>query len=311
MLGAILTRPHEIELVDLAVEAPGAGQVRIHVEQCGVCASDLDLWEGRGQEPLPAAIGHEVAGTVEQVGVDVDGLGVGDRVAAWVQGGGFAEAITVAEGACVRVDEEVRYPAVAEPLACVINSVELAAPAMGDDVTIVGAGYMGNLVALVSQHKGPRSVTVIDRRPDALDRARRLTPANVVDTLDRAPSELAAELSSSDVTYEVTGTQAGLDLATEITRMGGKLCIVGYHLGGTRSIPMARWNWMAFHVVNAHFRDPEVIIRGMRAGMRLVNAGVLNVDSLISHQLPLSRISDAFELAHEKPAGFCKVVIEP
>jgi threonine dehydrogenase-like Zn-dependent dehydrogenase len=308
---ALLTQPHEIELVDRPLQAASAGQVTIRIEQCGVCASDLELWEGRGQEPFPVAIGHEVAGTIAQLGPGVSGLTVGDRVAAWVEGGGFAEAITVAADMCVPVDAEVAYPAVAEPLACVVNAIELAAPALGDDVAIVGAGYMGNLLQLVSQHKGPRSITVLDRRIDALERARHLTSATVVDTRDRSPREVSAQLAPADVTYEVTGTQAGLELAAALTRMDGKLCIVGYHLGGTRQVDLARWNWMAFQLVNAHFRDLNTIMRGMRAGLRLVNAGALDVDALVTDRLTLDRITDAFQLAAEKPEGFCKAVIVP
>lgn len=311
MRAALLTSPHRIEVVERPARAPAVGEVRVSIGQCGICTSDLDLFAGRGQEPLPAAIGHEVAGTVTELGPEVQGLRVGDRVAAWVEEGGFAEEINVAERFCVRVDDRLSYPAVAEPLACVVNAVELAAPALGDDVAIIGAGYMGNLVQMVSGLKGPRSIAVIDMRPDALERASRLSPIKVVNSHDRSAAAVAAELGSADVTYEVTGTQSGLELATELTRTGGKLCIVGYHLGGERTVPLARWNWMAFTIVNAHFREPGQIMRGMRAGMRLVDAGLLDVSPLVSHTAGLDAIADAFELARQKPAGFCKAVIEP
>jgi threonine dehydrogenase-like Zn-dependent dehydrogenase len=93
--------------------------------------------------------------------------------------------------------------------------------------------------------------------------------------------------------------------------MSGKLCIVGYHQGGTRAIPLGDWNWMAFELINAHFRDIDTIMRGMRRGMRLVNAGVLDVSSLVTGAYPLGRIADAFATAAAKPDGFVKAVIEP
>jgi len=93
--------------------------------------------------------------------------------------------------------------------------------------------------------------------------------------------------------------------------MSGKLCIVGYHQGGTRTIPLAHWNWMAFEIVNAHFREVDTIMRGMRAGMRLVNAGVLDVSSLVTGTYPLGRIAEAFEVATAKPNGFVKAIVEP
>ena len=251
MKAALLTEPFRIALVDRELAPLGPQQVRLRVDQCGICTSELDLWTGKAVEQLPAAIGHEVAGIVEEVGADVTTLRAGDRVAAWVEGGGFAEAAVVEERFCIPVAAGVTYAAVAEPLACIVNSVELAAPALADDIVIIGAGYMGNLLQLVSALKGPRTVTVADIRPDALERARSLGATRVVDTARESLADAVREVTDgrgADVTYEVTGTGPGLALAGEVTRMSGKLCIVGYHQGGERSIPLATWNWMAFEL---------------------------------------------------------------
>ena len=178
---------------------------------------------GEGAGALPAAIGHEVAGTIEQIGERVKNASVGDRVAAWVEGGGFAEAVIAMSQRCVAVDRQLSYPAVAEPLSCVVNAVELASPSLGDDVVIIGAGFMGNLVQVVTQLKGPRSVTVVDLRSDRLRHAERLGATRTVHIASESLAAVVAELRNdpgSDVTYEVTGTQGGLDLAGEVTRMG-------------------------------------------------------------------------------------------
>ena len=68
---------------------------------------------------------------------------------------------------------------------------------------------------------------------------------------------------------------------------------------------------MAFELVNAHFRDIDTIMRGMRAGMRLVNAGVLDVAPLVTDTFGLGEIEAAFQRATAKPDGFVKAVIEP
>ena len=124
-------------------------------------------------------------------------------------------------------------------------------------------------------------------------------------------SGVEIEGRGADLTYEVTGNEHGLAAAGAVTRMSGKVCIVGYHQGGPRSIPLGHWNWMAFEVINAHFRDKETIMRGMWAGMALVDAGVLQVGSLVSERYPLDRIGGAFTTAAARPAGFVKAVIEP
>jgi L-iditol 2-dehydrogenase len=314
MRAALLTQPFQIDIVDRELPSVSGSMVRVRVLQCGVCTSELDMWSGRAAEKLPVALGHEVAGVVKEIGEDVATVKVADRVAVWVQGGGFAEEVVVEERYCVAVADGVAYPAVAEPLACVVNAVELAAPALADDVVIIGAGYMGNLIQMVTALKGPRTITVADVREDALARATELGATRVVDTSTQSLPRVVEEITDgrgADVTYEVTGIEQGLVLAGEVTRMSGKLCIVGYHQGGTRSIPLADWNWMAFDLVNAHFRDIDTIMRGMRTGMRLVNAGVLDAAQLVTGSFSLDEIGRAFETAAAKPDGFVKAVVEP
>jgi threonine dehydrogenase-like Zn-dependent dehydrogenase len=311
---AVLTAPRTIELVDTEVPPVGPGQARLRILQCGVCTSELDLWTGRDPAALPTRIGHEIAGVVEETGPGVSGLAPGQRVAAWVPGGGFAEQAVVEERFCVPVAPHVTFPAVAEPLACVVNAVELAAPALADDVVIIGAGFMGALVQMVTGLKGPRTVTVADLRNDALDRAGKLGATRVVNTATESLADAVGEVTDgigADLSYEITGVSEGLRAAGEVTRMSGKVCVVAYHQGGTREIPLGRWNWMAFHIVNAHFRDIDTIMRGMRAGMRLVNAGILDVAGLMTHTFPLADIAEAFEVASARPEHFVKAVVEP
>jgi threonine dehydrogenase-like Zn-dependent dehydrogenase len=314
MKAALLMAPFQVELVERTLAAPSAGQVRVRVQQCGLCTSEIDLWLGKDPRKLPAAIGHEIAGIVEELGPEVTSLAVGNRVVAWIHEGGFAEALNVEARYCIPVSPHLAYPAVAEPLACVVNAVELASPALADDVVIIGAGYMGNLLQLVSTLKGSRTITVADVRPDALERASQLGATRVVNTESESLSDVVREMTDgrgADLTYEVTGVNPGLDLASDVTRMSGKLCIVGYHQGESRTVDLARWNWMAFTIVNAHFRSIDTIMAGMRTGMRLVNDGILDVAPLMSSVYPLSAIATAFETATEKPQGFVKAVIEP
>jgi L-iditol 2-dehydrogenase len=314
MRAAILTDPYHIDLVDRALPRLGPTQARVRITQCGVCTSEIDLWTGKAPDHLPAAIGHELAGVVEEIGEQVRTVAIGDHVAAWVDGGGFADEVVVEERFCVPVEPGLRFPAVAEPMACVVNAVELAAPRLADDVVIIGGGFMGNLVQLVTGLKGPRSLTVADVRPEALSRAAKLGATHTVDPSSESLEALVNEITDgrgADVVYEVTGVDAGLELAGKVTRMSGKLCIVGYHQGLPRSIPLGHWNWMAFEIVNAHFRDIDTIMRGMHAGMRLVNAGVLDPSSLVTNAYPLDRISEAFEAATEKRGGFVKAIVEP
>jgi threonine dehydrogenase-like Zn-dependent dehydrogenase len=202
--------------------------------------------------------------------------------------------------------------ALAEPLACAVNAVERAAPALGDDVVIIGAGFMGNLVQMLVQLTGPRAVIVADTRPDALERARRLGATGTVDVRHESlPDAVRAvtEEEGADVSFEVTGVQPALDALGEVTRMSGKVVIVGFHQGGDRTIPLGLWNWLAFDVVNAHFRDVDTIMAGMRTGMRLLTSERLSLADLVTHRFGLDDVNDAFAVAVEKPPGFVKATV--
>jgi threonine dehydrogenase-like Zn-dependent dehydrogenase len=288
-------------------------QVLLRIAACGVCTSELDLWEGRaGTGMFPKAIGHEVSGIVERTGAEVTDLKVGDRVAAWAPGRGYAEYTAVKAGYCFDADALPLYLALGEPLACAVNAVERADPQLADDVVIVGAGFMGNLVQKLVQLRGPSNVIVADTRPDALERASRIGATRTVDVRSDSLSEVVRGMTDgrgADIAFEVTGAQGGLDAAGEVTRMEGTLAIVGYHQGGTREIPLGRWNWLAFRIANCHFRDVDTILHGMRTGMRLLRSGQITMDDLVSHRFPIEEIGQAFQTAHDKPPGFVKSVV--
>jgi L-iditol 2-dehydrogenase len=309
---AVLQEPRRFEIVEEPVPQIAPDEVLVKSAACGVCASELDTWEGRGSSPFPLFPGHEVSGTVVRVGEEVTGLREGDPVAVWATGRGFAEYVAVKGEYCRPAGGVPVEEALAEPVACAANAVELADVRVGDDVVVIGAGFMGNLVQQLVQLRGARHVVVADTRADALVRAGKLGATRTVDVTRESLEAVVAEVTEgvgADITFEVTGAQAALRVVGEVTRMSGKIAIVGYHQGGLREIPLAQWNWMAFQIVNAHFRDVGIIMRGMSVGMRLLRSGKLSLEGLVSHRFGLEDINEAFATAVEKPEGFVKATV--
>jgi 2-desacetyl-2-hydroxyethyl bacteriochlorophyllide A dehydrogenase len=310
---AILRAPRAFDIVDEPVPQIADDEVLVRVAYCGVCTSELDMWTGEaGSSVFPRFPGHEVSGVVERAGAQVSRFKPGDKVGVWVTGRGFAEYVAVKAEYCLPAGDVPLDLALAEPLACAVNTVELANISLSDDVVIVGAGFMGNLVHKLVELQGPRHLIVADTRVDALNRAQQLGATRVVNVKDESLSEVVKQLTDgrgADVTFEVTGAQAPLLMLGDVTRMSGKVVIVGYHQGGRREIPLAQWNWMAFQVLNAHFREETTIMRGMRIGMRLLTSGRLKLDGLVTHRFALPEINKAFEIAHTKPAGFVKSTV--
>jgi L-iditol 2-dehydrogenase len=312
---AVLNGPERFDLVEEPVPAIAPDEVLLKVAACGVCASELDMF--RGQSELityPWQPGHEVSGVVEQAGGQVDTLARGDAVAAWVTTRGYADYVAVKAAYCFPSGSVPLEEALGEPMACVVNAVELADVAPGDDVVIIGAGFMGHLVQQVVQLRGPRQVIVADTRDDALKMAEALGATRTVNVLRDSLVDAVADATQgrgADVSFEVTGVQQPLDVIGEVTRMSGTVVLAGYHQGPSRTLPLAEWNWMAFRIANAHFRDVGVIIRGMERGMRLLTSGRIFMGGLVTHRYPLEEIGAAFEAAIEKPEGFVKATVMP
>ena len=307
---AVLRSRQAFEIEDVPVPSIRPDEVLVEVIVSGVCASELEPWLD-GPE-APRHLGHEVSGIVADIGAEVTNLSVGDRVGVWVTERGFAEYVAVRAAYCFPTGDGPLNEALAEPLACAVNAVELADPRLGDDVLVIGAGFMGNLVQRLTALRGPRRLIVADTRADALERALRAGATDVVDVTKGSLPQAVSALTDGrgvDLTFECTGTQPALATCGDTTRMSGKIAIVGFHQGQAREIPLASWNWMAFTILNAHFRDVDTIMRGMEVGMRLVSSGVLPMSGLVSHRFPLEQINEAFATLRDKPDGFVKAVI--
>ena len=94
------------------------------------------MWSGESDHEFPIRVGHEVSGIVERVGRDVSSVRPGDRVAVWVTEGGFSEYVAVEEGFCLPALDMPLELALAEPVACAVNAVDLAGVRLGDDVRV-------------------------------------------------------------------------------------------------------------------------------------------------------------------------------
>jgi L-iditol 2-dehydrogenase len=313
---AVLTGPGRFEIEDVPAPMPGRGELLVAVAACGVCASELEAWTGRSSPTYPLRLGHEVSGTVLDVGPGVVGFTAGDPVGVWVTAAGFGEQVVVPAEAAFPAAGVPLDTVLAEPLACAVNAVDLADVRLADDVVLVGAGFMGHLVQQLVQLRGPRRVIVADTRRDALERAVRLGATHTVDVGKQRLPDVVAELTEgrlADVTFECTGSPSAVATIGDVTRMSGKLVLVGFHQGPPREIPLGYWNWMAYDIRNAHFRDVTRILSGMRTGMRLLNDGVVDLAPHVTHRFELADIGAAFDTAVAKPDGFVKatVVVDP
>src|SRR3954452_627885 len=182
MRAAVVTGPGQIRLDAIRRPEPGPGQVRIRLEGCGVCASNLTPWAGPEwmQFPTePGALGHEGWGVVDAVGNGVEGLSVGDRVAALSYKSYAEYDVADADAVVLLPDSLAGQPFPGEPLGCAMNIFRRSRIEPGQTVAIVGIGFLGALLTRLASQAGAR-VLAISRRPCSLDAAQRFGASEVI-----------------------------------------------------------------------------------------------------------------------------------
>jgi threonine dehydrogenase-like Zn-dependent dehydrogenase len=315
MGAAILTGPGQVEVRQVARPEPGPGQVRLRLEGCGVCASNLTPWAGPEwmQYPTePGALGHEAWGHVDALGEGVEGLSVGDRVAA-LSYKSYAEYDLADAEAVIRLPDALAgQPFPGEPLGCAMNIFHRSDIQAGQTVAIIGIGFLGAILTKLATDAGAR-VIAISRRPFSLDLARRMGAAEVIPMEDHsAIVEKVKELTDGtfcDRVIEAVGKQWPLDLAAELTRERGRLIVAGYHQDGPRQVNMWLWNWRGIDVINAHERDPKIYMQGLREAVEAIASGRLDPSVLYTHTYPLEKLDEALNATRDRPDGFLKALV--
>jgi len=153
-------------------------------------------------------------------------------------------------------------------------------------------------------------VFAISRRRSSLALAEKFGASVTIETARaRETIKFLTQQRGCDCVIEAAGTQASLDLATELTSERGRLVIAGYHQDGPRTVDMQTWNWRGLDVINAHEREPQVYVAGMRGAIEAIEAGVMNPLPLYTHKFSLAELPRAFETIAECPEGFVKALI--
>jgi 2-desacetyl-2-hydroxyethyl bacteriochlorophyllide A dehydrogenase len=312
---AVVSAPGRVDLRMLEFREPAAGELRVQIEGCGVCASNLPIWEGKPwfEYPFePGAPGHEAWGRVDKIGEGVRDFAAGDRVAL-LSSHAFAEYDFAPPSEVVRLPASVdnlAFPA--EPLGCAINIFKRALIRSGETVAIVGVGFLGTLLTQLATNAGAR-VLALSHRRSSLKLAEQFGASALIEIDDdQRAVENVKQLTNGhgcECVIEAAGTQGSLDLASELTAERGRLVIAGYHQDGPRQVKMQLWNWRGIDIINAHERDPRVYVAGMRDAIAALESGVMDPRPLYTHSFPLKELSRAFETLESSPEGFVKALV--
>ena len=324
--------PKDLQIAEISVAEPAAGEVLVNVGAGGICGSDLHYFNHGGFGTVrirePMVLGHEVAGYVQEVGAGVSEVKPGDRIAInpsrpcghceyckraqfnqclnmrfygsampfpHIQGA-FASQLVVTESQCELVggDVSIHHAALAEPLSVALHGVSRAGSLAGKHVLITGCGPIGALCVVAARYLGALSVTVTDLVDEALNVATALGADQVINVRDSDALETFKEDKGwFDVVIEASGTPAALASALEVTRPRGIIVQLG--LGGDIALPM---NVVVAKELNLRgsFRFHEEFAWAAK----LIAEKKLNLDPIVSDVFPFDDAIAAFEHANDR-----------
>ncbi len=315
MRAAVIAAPSQVRMARVSIPEPGPTEVRVRLEGCGVCGSNLAPWEGRPwfEYPLaPGELGHEGWGRVDHIGSAVREVRPGDRVAL-LSYHAYAEYDVAPASTVVALPDSLDHlPFPGEALGCAFNVFRRSDIHRGQTVAIVGIGFLGAVLTSLAARAGA-SVVAISRRPFALETARKLGAAQTLRLGDPQAMIQQVKVLTAGAgcprVIEATGKQEPLDLATELTAERGRLIIAGYHQDGPRQVNLQLWNWRGLDVTNAHERNPALYAEGIRDAVKAVASGQLDPFPLYTHAFPLEELGAALNAMKERPQNFLKALV--
>lgn len=304
--------PKKSVIVDADKPKINANQVLIKLKYVGVCMSEHYAWSTAKDGD---AFGHEPLGVITEVGANVKGWKVGDLVSGfWGSGlpggGGMAEYGVASPARIFKVPENVRpVDCIIEPLACMMSAVSKAKISMpGTEVCVVGAGYMGCGAISLLKLRGAY-VIAVDPIKESRENALKYG-ADEVYTPEEMREKLANGFKGYKCVMEWGETNESLDLAANLTRMCGQLCVGAYHTGGNRSVDMQLLNVRAIECLSTHPRENDLMDEAAVNLIRMLSDGRWNYQNISTKVYPMSKFDQAQAELETKFGTHMKAVID-
>ncbi len=327
MRAVSLVEAERLEVVDLPVPEPRAGEVLLRVSACGICGSDLTSYKRGLFVGVP---GHEVAGVVEGVAGDVDGwrrgeaavlqpsVGCGScaecrggsyhRCIEALTGGGTARPGGYAELMTARADRlrplagglEPEIACLAEPLSVAIHGIRRIGLVAGEDAIVLGLGSIGLLATAALRWLGAGRVFGVE----PVDVRRDLAAGLGAGAVFARVSQARADLDGAPIVLECSGRPEAIQQAIDLASPGGRVALLGIAVAEVTVIPVF---WITREIsvtgsINSQLEDFDEALRLLAARP--------DIARIVTRRISLDEVPATFRaLLH--PAGVGKVVIDP
>ena len=318
-------------------------EVLIKVEAVGICGSDVHGMDGSsGRRIPPLVMGHEAAGIIIAIGSDVMDWKEGDRVTfdstiyklddwytrkgmynlsdgrmvlgvspgEYRRHGAFAEYLNVPQHILYRIPDDVTFTqaSMVEPVAVAAHAVELTPLEWNDTAVVVGCGMIGLFVIQVLRARGCGKIITIDLEDEKLKLAMELgADMGLNPKRDNIRKEVEAltEGRGADVAFEVVGISATVKTAIDSVRRGATVTLVG-NLAPVAEIPL-----QAVVTQQIRLQGSCAICGEYPAVLDMIARKEVNVDAILSAEVPLSEGAEWFKRLYNKEPGLIKIVLKP
>ena len=350
MRAAVYRGVDDVRVETVAVPEIGPGEVLVRIDTCGICGTDLKKIH-TGSHAAPRVFGHEMAGTVVQVGDGVERFEVGDRVMAFhhipcgacfycrkqtfaqcetykkvgttagfeAAGGGFAEYIRVmdwivARGGLVKIPDDIPFEQAAfiEPMNTCFKAVRLLNLEADDTVLVMGQGSIGIMLAALARRTGA-TVLTSDLYPERHAIAAEYGLNHPIDARGDviAAARSVTDGRGADVALVAVGADALIATAMEAIRPGGRVMLFASTQHGTAAFDPAAVCMDEKTLMGSYSASVAIQAEGIQLVFDGYRDGSLDLTKLISHRFGLEDAVDAIDLASHPVADSMKIVIKP
>jgi L-iditol 2-dehydrogenase len=346
MKAVVYYAPGDIRVEDVATPQAGAEELRVKVDACAVCGTDLKSYKhGNPRIKAPLPMGHEFTGVIDTVGERVRGFAVGERIVmatsvscgrcrycregwrnlcvdlapmGFSYPGGMAE-YTVIPARALENGHVVKVPAgipaeqaaLAEPLSCAVNSVRQCELRPGDVVVVLGAGPMGLMNACVARAMGAGKIILSEVSAARLAQAAQFGCDLLIDP---SREDLVARVKAvtegglgADAVIVAAPAAGPQEIAPDLVRRRGTVCLFA-------SLPVGQ-SMLQVDSRKIHYGELRVIGTSdstpehVREAVALMAAKAVPTEKFATHVLPLDGIFQAYELMLSGEA--LRVVLRP
>lgn len=326
--------PGKISLIEAPMPEPPAGFARIKVKAAAICATDLEVIDGKIPANYPLIPGHEWSGIVDAVGSPEDAHWIGQPVIGssdvacltceacrrgewrycehfeeigFRRDGAYGEYFLAPTYGLVAKPDCVPYAeaALCEPIGVALGTMKKAKAKLGETLLIMGAGSIGLSMLAVGKAMGMRKIVVCDLLPSRLEIAKQMGAYATIATRDQ---DLMAEMhrlhpGGSDVVIDATGIEECIQNCLKLTRKGGTFALAGY----------GRGKIMQIRIDDIHINNLKVVGAGNNWGMHkkaltLMEDGLINVSPMVSAKIAMEEYERGIEMVRTRPDGFVKAI---